>query len=103
MWAAGTREKGAAVAATSTQLRAQLRALVRTDTARCTWQLRCPQDPATGQEGQSVQAAHWGGRTVPDCRPRWAASFGLRLSLPIFGLSGGQFVVAVIYIGAGSG
>lgn len=41
---------------------------------------------------------------VPDYRPpRWAASFGLRLPLRNARLSGGQFVVAVIYVGASSG
>lgn len=57
MWAAGAREKGAAVAATGTQLRA----FVRADPAQCAWQLRCPQDLAVGPERQSVQAPHWGG------------------------------------------
>lgn len=44
VWAAGVREKEAAVAATGTQLRA----FVRTDPARCAWQLRCPHPPPPG-------------------------------------------------------
>lgn len=99
MWAAGAREKGAAVAATGTQLRA----FVRADPARCAWQLRCPQDLAVGPEGQSVQAPHWGGHTVPYCKSGWAVSLGLGPSFRIRGAPRGQFIVAVIYIGAESG
>ena len=82
----------------------QLRAFVRTDPARCAWQLRCPQDPASSPEGLSVQAPHWGGRTVPYCKPGWAAALGLRDLRGSAGhLGDRQVVVAVIYIGEGSG
>lgn len=60
MCSAGATEKNAAVAATLKQLRA----FVRTDPARCAWQLCCPQERFASPEGQSVQVPHWGGHTA---------------------------------------
>lgn len=99
MWAAGAREKDVAVAATDRQLRA----FVRADQERCVWQLRCLQDLAMGPEEQRVQATHWVGYTVSYCKSVWAVSLGLGPSLRIRKPPRGQFLVAVIYIGAENG